>query len=354
MWLDNNECIIGDTFKIERIRLGAERSLICLSSADESGYEEGQGRVLSRIGDSWFVTNGRTAWQPILNPALRRSSQVSSSYRVYLEPQATGPYKNLPMIRNISSVGTVALFPGTLELYDKIDMSSGDIVNISPNVLFSNGRRQGLREIALTFDLIDDDRGLPQALDVLNRFGVKATFFLNGEFVRRHPGAAKTIADAGQEAASMFFAPIDLSDARFQINQDFITHGLARNEDEFFNATKAELSLLWHAPYYSASSDIIAAAASVGYRTVGRDVDPMDWVLRKDIRGAVLSQLSAADIINRIMKDKKPGSIIPIRLGLLPGGRDDYLFNNLEVLLDALTKSGYAVVPVSTLINHAR
>jgi hypothetical protein len=80
----------------------------------------------------------------------------------------------------------------------------------------------------------------------------------------------------------------------------------------------------------------------------------MDWVLRKDVRGAVLSQLTAADIVDRIMKEKKPGSIIPIRLGLLPGGRDDYLFNKLDLLLDALTKSGYSVVPISTLIDHSR
>ncbi|MDR2901141.1 MAG: polysaccharide deacetylase family protein [Treponema sp.] len=354
VWLDNNEYIAGDIFKIERVRVTNQRSLICLSSSEEAGYENGQERIFARIENSWFVTNGKNLWQPILNPELKPRSQVSIAYRVYLENQSTGPYENLPMIRNVSSVGTVSLFPGTSELYEKVDLNTNEIVDNSPESVFTHGRRNGLREVALAFDLIDDDRGLPQTLDALNRFGIKATFFLNGEFIRRHPGGAKNIVNAGHETASMFFAPIDLSDSRYQIDQNFLTRGLARNEDEFFSAAQAELSLLWHPPYYYASRDMIEAAASIGYRTIGRDVDPMDWVLRKDVRGAVLSQLTAADIVDQIMKAKKPGSIIPIRLGLLPGGRDDYLFNNLDLLLDALTKNGYSIVPVSTLIDHSR
>jgi hypothetical protein len=59
-------------------------------------------------------------------------------------------------------------------------------------------------------------------------------------------------------------------------------------------------------------------------------------------------------MIDRVMNLKRPGSIIPVRLGVLPGGRRDYLFLRIEVLLDALVRSGYSVVPVSTIIEHAR
>jgi hypothetical protein len=59
-------------------------------------------------------------------------------------------------------------------------------------------------------------------------------------------------------------------------------------------------------------------------------------------------------MIDQVMEAKRPGSIIPIRLGILSGGRSDYLFLRLNVLLDALIRSGYTVVPVSTLIEHAK
>jgi peptidoglycan/xylan/chitin deacetylase (PgdA/CDA1 family) len=152
----------------------------------------------------------------------------------------------------------------------------------------------------------------------------------------------------------MFYTPIELFDSRYQVEQNFIARGLARNEDEFFRATGKELGLLWHAPYYSASLEIAAAAAAAGYRTIGRDVDPMDWVSREEAKLIGVHQDSAADMIDHIIEQKRPGSIIPIRLGLLPGGRSDYLFSRLGVLLDALVRDGYSIVPVSTLIEHSR
>ncbi|MCL2479586.1 MAG: polysaccharide deacetylase family protein, partial [Treponema sp.] len=155
-------------------------------------------------------------------------------------------------------------------------------------------------------------------------------------------------------AASLFFAPIDLTDSRYQIDGDFITQGLARNEDEFFNAAGKELTLLWHPPWYASSPQTVSSAAQAGYVTVGRDVDPHDWVSRDDERNLGLRQFSAAEMVDNIISTAAPGSIIPVRLGLLPGGRTDYLFQRINVLLDALVAEGYTIVPVSNLVIHSR
>jgi peptidoglycan/xylan/chitin deacetylase (PgdA/CDA1 family) len=354
LWLGNEEFITGDDSRIERVDLAGRRRLICVSAAAEAGFEEGSGRVVVKNGPSWFATDGTSPWTDIAPPALRQASLVSGRYRVYLERQNAGPYENLPMIRNTASVGTAPLLP-VIEYQDSPSGGTAPPENALPDQegLFTHARREGLREVALCFDLYDDAAGLPEVLDTLRRFGVEATFFLNGEFIRRHPSAARDIVEAGHEAASMFFAPIDLSDSRYRIQGDFIPRGLGRNEDDFYQATGAELGLLWHAPYYAVSSEIIAAAAQAGYRTIGRDVDPMDWIGRGE-SGRSLPQYSASDMIDRIMEQKKPGSIIPLRLGLLPGGRGDYLFNRIGVLLDALIRSGYSAVTVSTLMEHAR
>jgi peptidoglycan/xylan/chitin deacetylase (PgdA/CDA1 family) len=363
LWAGNEEILIGDDSRIERISLGgnprnppAARSVVCISSAGEFGFEERGRGVLVKSGGVWFTTDGKSPWTGVSNPALRPVSPVSGQYRVYLERQSSGPYENLPMVRNTASVGTVPLFSGP-EAYPP-GVPPGRLVTGNESVeiegLFTHARREGLREVALCFDCYDDAAGLPEVLDALRRFDIRATFFLNGEFIRRHPGAVRDIAAAGHEAASMFFAAIDLSDSRYRIQGDFIPRGLARNEDEFFRAAGDEMSLLWHPPFYAVSSEVIAAAATAGYRTVGRDVDPLDWVGRGEARGVSLTQYSASEMIDRIMEQKQPGSIIPVRLGLLPGGRVDYLFNRINVLLDALVRSGYTIVPVSTLIEHAR
>jgi peptidoglycan/xylan/chitin deacetylase (PgdA/CDA1 family) len=193
--------------------------------------------------------------------------------------------------------------------------------------------------IALCFDLYNDAEGLPETLEALSRRGLKATFFLGGDFIRRYPGAASDIKETGNEAASLFFASIDLTDARYNIDADFITRGLARNEDEFYRATGKELDLLWHAPYFATPIPVQQAASAAGYRTVMMDIDPLDW----------LPDMKAADLVDRIADLAFPDAVVPVRLGLLPGGRQDYLFNRIDVLLDALARKGYKVVPVSQI-----
>ncbi|MDR3341237.1 MAG: polysaccharide deacetylase family protein [Treponema sp.] len=359
LWMGNNEFIIGDTVRIERIQIAKQRdasnarNLICLASAEEFGFEEKTGRILAKSGGTWFVSNRVLPWVAIREPRVRAPSLGSGRYQVYLEAQDSGPYENLPMIRNITlPVPMPPLVPKGE--YLKLGESSGIRITTGSTsggagALITNGPRTGPLEVALCFDLYDDTTGLFEVLDVLKRFKVKATFFLNGEFIRRHPLAAITIADAGHETASMFFLPINISETHYQ--GDFIARGLARNKEEFYRATGSELSLLWHPPYYALSPEIISAAAEAGYKTLGRDVDPMDWVSREDTKQIGISQYSASEMVDRIMIGKQPGSIIPIRLGLLPGGRNDYLFSRINVLLDALSHSGYSVVPVSRIIG---
>jgi len=338
LWVGNNDIIIGDDQKIERIRLTripspsiAARELISLSGTQQAGFEEGTSRILARSANAWFVTDGRTPWTPIANPRLRSPSQASGQYRVFLERQAFGPYANLPMIRNIAAVGTFPLFPRPAAF---------------------GAARPGHNQIAITFDLYDDDHGLPETLDALNRLNVRATFFLNGEFIRRHPQSVVAIAAAGHESASMFFAPIDLSDARYYTGGDFIARGLARNEDEFYRVTGKELALLWHAPWYVTSPEIVAAAAGAGYITVGRDLDPLDWMSREEASRLGFPPRSASEMVDYIVAAVRPGFIVPIRLGLLPGGRSDYLFNRINVLLDALIREGFVLTTVSNLIDY--
>ncbi|MDR1287308.1 MAG: polysaccharide deacetylase family protein [Treponema sp.] len=351
LWLANEEFISGDSGRIERVNVRGGRNLVCLSAADEFGFEEKGNRIFAKNGGAWYGTDGRSSWTETAAPGVRRPSLVSGRYRVYLERQFYGPYENLPMIRNTASTGTAPLL-ASFE-YEKEEAFSEDPQDAVPG-LFTHGKRGGLREVALCFDLYDDASGLPGVLAALRRYGIQATFFLNGEFIRRHPGAAREIAEDGHEAASMFFAPADLSDARYRVAGEFIARGLARNEDEYYRATGREISLFWHPPYYAVSAEIAAAASLAGYRTVGRDVDPLDWVRGGEGGRLSLARYSASSMIERVMRLKRPGSIIPIRLGALPGGRNDYLFLRIEVLLDALIRSGYDLVTVSALLEHSR
>ena len=338
-WINNRQFVSGGERFIEEIAISGSnfpRRRICLSGMiDEFGFEEstrGAQRLLARIGTEWFASDNRSPWTPVTNPVMRNVSTISERYRVYLENQPSGPFKNIPMIRNIASFGTVSL-----------------VSRHSVSAAYTQGRQT---RIALCFDLYDDDTGLSFVLSTLRRFNIKATFFMNGDFIRRNPQAAAAIAEEGHEAASLFYAPIDFSDARYIVNNDFIALGLARNEDEFFRAAGKELSLLWHPPFYRSSAQINSAARASGYTTVTRDIDPGDWLSKNEALRLNIRQYNAPEIIEQITRKKENNAVIPVRLGLLSGGRDEYLYQRIDVLLDALIRSGSEIVPVSAVIGR--
>ncbi len=332
------EIIAGNAKFIEAFNVSGDeftRRRICLSGADESGFEENPraARIIARAAGEWFATDCKTAWQLVSNPRLRQASLSSDRFRVFLETQPAGYFKNIPMIRNTLSVGTTSL-----------------VSNYSTNRAYNPGQK---KQIALCFDLYDDDTGLSLVLRSLSKFNIKASFFMNGDFIRRNPQAASAVVQAGHEAASMFYAPIDLSDARYTVTSEFITQGLARNEDEFFRATGKELSSIWHPPFYRSSALIESAAASAGYVSSSRDIDPGDWISRNEALRLGIRQSSASETIEQIIEKVNASTsssvVIPIRLGLNPGGRDDYLYQYIEVLLDALVRSGCEIVSVSAV-----
>ena len=53
------------------------------------------------------------------------------------------------------------------------------------------------QELALTFDDGPNERSTPELLEVLDRFGVRATFFMVGKFVRQRPGLVRDVQAAG-------------------------------------------------------------------------------------------------------------------------------------------------------------
>jgi len=337
-WSGSRQIICGNSRFIEEINVSGAvpaRRRICLSGADETGFEEtarGPSRFLARTGSEWYASDGASSWIAVSNPRLRPVTLSSQNYRAFLETQYSGHFSNVPMIRDLSSSRTVSL-----------------VSNFTTGNVFAAGRQM---QIALCFDLYDDDTGLTQVLAALRERGIKATFFLNGDFIRRNPLSALSIAAEGHETASLFYAPIDFSDSRYRITRDFISQGLARNEDEFNIATGGELSLLWHPPFYRTSDLVNSAAAASGYSTVERTIDTGDWLSREETIRFSLRQIPPSQMIEQIMEGKTQGAIIPVRLGLLSGGRDEYLFQRIDVLLDALIRSGCEIVLVSAIVRR--
>jgi peptidoglycan/xylan/chitin deacetylase (PgdA/CDA1 family) len=363
LWLSEDTLVIAGSSLIETASLSTgQRGLVALSQIEKYGRAD-DGTFRAQIGGAAYSRPGlggpaiaraaasgaaAGAWTGAASFTALPPSSNSSGFRVYLDALSAGSYRNTLMVRSVKALGTKPLFPPPASSYvafpEREEPRSGPA--------FDHGSRIRRREIALVFDAIGSTEGLVGVLNSLKDYGVRATFFVNGEFVRQNPGASRLLAGSGNEIGSMFFTPLDATDPRFKIDSDYVRQGLARAEDEWFNATGKELSLLWHTPYYTVNSDILTAGASMNYTFVGRDIDPMDWVTKSDAASLPGAYLDAHRMVEKVVAAAKPGSIVPIRLGISDGGRDDYLFSELALLIDGLEAEGFRVVPVSTLIEH--
>jgi len=351
-WLGNDELLVAGAWFIERFALSTSTaSLVALSQPGDYGHAVDGGSVLTRVKDRVYgFDEAGGGWAPAAAYAVRDPGSATDSYRVYLQPSARGSYANLVMVRDAKGFGTAALFPPETFTFEPFPATDEPIDAAN----FSHGSRIRRREVSLVFNAVDSAEGLTRILNTLSAYKVRATFFVNGEFIRRYPDAVKEIADSGHEVGSLFYASFNMTDARFTVDRQFVKSGLARNEDDYFGVTGRELSLLWHAPYYIVNSGIIAAAAEMNYVYVGRDIDSYDWVTDTESNRARGIYQRSADLVERILAQKKPGSIIPLQVGAGEGRRDDYLFQKLDLLINELVRRGYDVVPVSTLIQDAK
>ncbi len=349
-WLDYDEILIAGSWFIQKYSISTgKETLVALSQAVKTGFsEDGQG-IRASASDKAFQFDA--GWKTAASYGVKAPALVSSAYRIYTETSTRGSYDNLIMIRDAVGFGTVSLIPPETVAYENFPATdqAADFSN------FAHGSRIRRREVSIVFNGVDSVEGLTQTLQTLASYGVHCTFFLNGEFIRRYPDAVREISRSGHEVGSLFSTYFNMTDAKFKVDAAFIKNGLARTEDDYFDATGDELFLLWHAPYYIVNSDIITAAQSMNYTYISRDLDTYDWVTKNVTSQNMGIYLPAASLVERIVAEKKPGSIIPILLGPPEDGeRGDYLFQKLDLIVNELVKLGYDVVPVSTLMEHAR
>ena len=140
----------------------------------------------------------------------------------------------------------------------------------------------------------------------------------------------------------MFFTTSNLTENSFVINEDFVRRGLARNEDEFYECTKNELTLFWHAPYYSVNPEIIKYGDSAGYTYIDSGID--------------ISEFNSPDanpekLIRKFCENlnKNNGGMISIVGGFSQGNHTRPLYKYLDLVISVLLDSGYELVDLNSL-----
>ncbi len=181
---------------------------------------------------------------------------------------------------------------------------------------------------SITFDAAWDDLDTDKLIEILNKYNVKATFFMVGSWVEKYPESVKKFVQSGHEIMNHS----DTHPHIDQLSEEKIKTEISKCADKIEAATGKRPDL-FRGPYGEYNNAVIRAAKSVGHETIQWDVDSLDW---KD--------LDTEDIIARVTKRVQPGSIVLFHNGAknTPAA--------LPKILEKLLADGYKIVPVSELI----
>lgn len=309
-WKDSsNLCIGGDqTVRLYNVPLKTE-SFLFLSQCKSATWDKGSKKIIALTEgykDYFSYDEAKNVWQKAYSADAVKAQVQNENYRIYKAEAKNSRYENGIYVRHLSGkVNTFALYKEAMK------------------------KSAPKKKIALAFDLTDSADGVNTILAVCEKYGIKPTFFINGEFIRRYPKELKKIAASGAEAASMFYTCADLTVKDFEINEDYIRRGLARNEDEYFAVTGKELALLWHAPFYKSNKMIRDAGSLAGYNYIEFPVEE--------------------DSIDSKAGKTLESQIIPITVGAKSDSEKNEFYTKLELLINSLMDGDYEIVSVSGL-----
>lgn len=193
----------------------------------------------------------------------------------------------------------------------------------------TDGSQQKL--CALTFDDGPSIYTKP-ILKILDTYGVKATFFLIGKHVERHPEMARLVAARGHTIGNHTYSHPPLG----KISSSEVKHEIAQAEKVISNATGVK-PVWFRPPMRSLSYDIFVISEKAGLKVVLWDVDPSDW--RKP---------GSSTIYAEVVKSVKPNSVVLLHDG---GGDRTQTISALPAIIEALQRKGYVLVPLDFFLN---
>jgi polysaccharide deacetylase family sporulation protein PdaB len=184
--------------------------------------------------------------------------------------------------------------------------------------------------VAISFDAAWGNEDTDEILSILEKNGVKATFFMTGGWVEDYPEDVKKIYAAGHDLANHSENHKNMS----QLSNEEKTQELMLVHEKVKELTGIEMEL-FRPPYGDYDDDVILQAKKNGYYTIQWSVDSLDW---KDY--------GADSIVDTVVnhEELKNGAIILCHNGA------KYTADALDELIVQLKDKGFRFVPISELI----
>ncbi len=194
--------------------------------------------------------------------------------------------------------------------------------------------------VALTFDGGANADGLPSILASLRAAGVRATFFVTGDFASAFPGLSAQIVAGGNRIGDHSvdhpsFTRLDDAQVRAEVLDASTT---------IRAITGADPAPLFRFPYGDYDTRTLADVNALGYVAVGWTVDTLGWE-------GTSAGITASSIVARVMAGLRPGEIVLMHVGSNPTDGSTLDAAALPAVVAAIRAAGYSFVTLSALVG---
>ena len=181
--------------------------------------------------------------------------------------------------------------------------------------------------VALTFDDGPHQTNTPRLLDILDNYGIKATFYILGQNAEYYPGIVKDIANRGHELGNHSYSHPNLTNLGYEGSLEELQHN-----DNILLEICGKRAATVRPPYGAIDESVEAAILDNGQRVITWNLDTEDWKNRDpDI------------ILQRVIESVEPGSII------LMHDIHETSVDAVPRVIEYLTNEGYQLVTISQL-----
>ena len=183
----------------------------------------------------------------------------------------------------------------------------------------------------MTFDDGPNPEFTLKVLHLLKEYNAKASFFCIGKHVKKYPELLKRIHSEGHDIGNHSYTHSNTID--FKSTEGWLME-LKDTDQAIFNVIGVKPTL-FRPPFGVTTPHIAKAVKITGHQVVGWNIRSFDTTLK-----------NRKTILNRILKQVKPGSVILLH------DKHEHIEFVLEQLLQFLKKHDYKMVTINDFINE--
>lgn len=210
-----------------------------------------------------------------------------------------------------------------------------------PTEIKKTGKPKG-KQIALTFDDGPDPAYTEEILDILDRYHIKASFYIVGENAARYPDLVKRMVESGHDVGNHTYTHADLAKT-----SPFRTKLELNMTQRFFQQLTGHTMATFRPPYHAGATPTskeeltsIMQGQQYGYTMVGEMIDSLDW-----------KKQSSDAIVQQVMAESSKGNIVLLHDS---GGDRSKTVKALPTIIENLKNEGYQFVTASQMMGKTR